>query len=143
MLAVGVVPGKREVQLIEHPVPQMSGAYDVKIRALDVGICGTDKEICTFVYGSPPDGSDYLVLGHESLGQVMEVGAGVSILKPGDLVVPSVRIPCVHPHCKPCQADLQDFCSTGDFSERGIKMNHGYMTEFYVEQEKYLNLVPT
>lgn len=143
MRAVGVVPGKREVQLIEHPVPQMSGAYDVKIRALDVGICGTDKEICTFVYGSPPDGSNYLVLGHESLGQVMEVGAGVSILKPGDLVVPSVRRPCVHTHCKPCQADRQDFCSTGDFSERGIKMNHGYMTEFYVEQEKYLNLVPT
>ncbi len=143
MQAVGVVPGKREVQLVEHPVPQITGAYDVKIRALDVGICGTDKEICTFVYGSPPDGSDYLVLGHESLGQVMEVGAGVSILKPGDLVVPSVRRPCVHTHCKPCQADLQDFCATGDFSERGIKMNHGYMTELYVEQEKYLNLVPS
>ena len=142
MRAVGVVPSKREVRLIEHATPEISDAYDVKIRGLDVGICGTDKEICTFVYGSPPEGSDYLVLGHESLGQVVGVGVGVSVLKPGDLVVPSVRRPCPHSDCRPCRAELQDFCSTGDFTERGIKMTHGYMTEFYVEKEKYLSLVP-
>ena len=143
MRAVGVVPGKREVRLIEHAEPEVSDAYDVRIRGLDVGICGTDKEICTFVYGSPPVGSDYLVLGHESLGQVVEVGAGVSIYQPGDLVVPSVRRPCDHADCRPCRADLQDFCSTGDFTERGIKMTHGFMTEFYVEKEQYLTLVPS
>ena len=138
-----MIPDKREVRMVEHAVPQITGPYDVKIRTLDVGICGTDKEICTFVYGSPPEGSDYLVLGHESLGEVVEVGAGVSVYKPGDLVVPSVRRPCPHAHCRPCSADLQDFCSTGDFTERGIKMTHGYMTEFYVEMEKYLTFVPT
>jgi glucose 1-dehydrogenase len=142
MRAVGVVPGKREVRLIDHAIPQISGAYDVKIRSLEVGVCGTDKEICTFVYGSPPSGSDYLVLGHESLGQVIEVGSQVSGLRPGDLVVPSVRRPCPHSHCAPCRVDLQDFCFTGDFTERGIKMTHGFMTEFYVEEEKYLTVVP-
>ncbi|MBM3835015.1 MAG: zinc-binding dehydrogenase [Verrucomicrobia bacterium] len=142
MRAVGVIPGKRELRLLEHAMPQITGAYDVKIRALDVGICGTDKEICTFVYGSPPNGSEYLVLGHESLGQVVEVGAGVSVFQPGDLVVPSVRRPCPHTHCGPCQADLQDFCFTGDFTERGIKMTHGFMTEYYVEEEKHLTHVP-
>src|SRR6185369_13865010 len=54
----------------------------------------------------------------------------------------SVRRPCSHEHCVPCQSDLQDFCSTGDVTERGIKMRHGYMTEFYVDQEKYMNPVP-
>jgi glucose 1-dehydrogenase len=142
MRAVGVLPAKREVRMVEHAIPQVASDMQVKVRSLDVGICGTDKEICTFVYGSPPAGDDYLVLGHESLGQIVEVGAGVSGLKPGDLVVPSVRRPCPHEGCLPCRADLQDFCSTGDFTERGIKMTHGFMTEYYVEEEKYLNFVP-
>jgi glucose 1-dehydrogenase len=142
MRAVGVVPSKREVRLIDHAAPQVSGDHQIRIRSLEVGVCGTDKEICTFVYGSPPDGFDYLVLGHESLGEVVEVGTAVSSLKAGDLVVPSVRRPCPHSHCQPCRANLQDFCSTGDFTERGIKMTHGFMTEYYVEEEQYLNFVP-
>jgi threonine dehydrogenase-like Zn-dependent dehydrogenase len=143
MRAVGVVPGKREVRLLEHPEPEIIGPAQVKVRTLDVGICGTDREICTFVYGAPPAGFDYLVLGHESLGEVIGTGAGVKRLKPGDLVVPSVRRPCPHEYCAPCRADRQDYCSTGEFVERGIKAVHGYMAEYYVEEEKFLNLVPT
>ena len=142
MRAVGVVPGKREVRLLEHDTPELSSATQVKVRVLDVGICGTDREICTFVYGRPPAGSEYLVLGHESLGEVIEVGSAVTRVKQGDLVVPSVRRPCPHDTCRPCRDDRQDFCATGDFVERGINQVHGYMTEFYVEEEKYLNLVP-
>lgn len=142
MRAVGVSPERREVGLVEHPAPQLQSGHEVKVRSLDVGICGTDREICTFVYGSPPYGSEFLVLGHESLGEVVEVGSEVSALKPGDLVVPSVRRPCPHEHCQPCRAGLQDFCSTGDFTERGIKLTHGFMTEYYVDDERFLNYVP-
>ena len=101
MRAVGVLPGTREVRLIEHQAPGITAANQVKIRSLEVGVCGTDREICTFVYGSPPAGFEYLVLGHESLGEVVEVGVGVSRFKSGDLVVPSVRRPCPHAHCLP------------------------------------------
>jgi threonine dehydrogenase-like Zn-dependent dehydrogenase len=142
MRAVGVVPGKQEVRMIEHEPPQVTSAYQVKVRSLDVGICGTDREICTFVYGSPPGGSEYLILGHESLGQVTEVGTSVSQFRPGDLVVPSVRRPCPHHHCGSCREDKQDFCFTGDFTERGIKMTHGFMTEYFVDEEKYFTYVP-
>lgn len=142
MRAVGVVPKKKQVALLEHEAPEITLPTHVKAQTLDVGICGTDREICTFVYGSPPPGSDYLVLGHESLGRVTEVGSGVQGLKVGDLVVPSVRRPCFDADCRPCQADRQDFCSTSHFVERGIKMRHGYMTECWVEEEKHLNLVP-
>ena len=142
MRAVGVSPLKREVQLVQHQTPQISSDYDVKVRSLEVGICGTDKEICHFVYGSPPEGFDYLVIGHESLGEVLEVGSKVRHLKKGDLVVPSVRRPCPHDHCQSCREDRQDFCFTGDFTERGIKMTHGFMTEFYVDEERFLNLLP-
>lgn len=142
MRAVGVSPLKREVQLIQHQTPYLSSDYDVKVRSLEVGICGTDKEICHFVYGSPPEGFDYLVIGHESLGEVLEVGSKVRHLKKGDLVVPSVRRPCPHEHCQSCREERQDFCFTGDFTERGIKMTHGFMTEFYVDEERFLNPLP-
>ena len=143
MQAVGAIPKKKEVGIIDHPMPTLESDDHLIIKSLDVGICGTDREICTFVYGDPPKESDYLVLGHESMGEVQEVGSAVQHLKPGDLVVPSVRRPCVYDYCAPCQADLQDFCSTGHFVERGIKMSHGFMTEYYSEQEKFLNFVPT
>jgi threonine dehydrogenase-like Zn-dependent dehydrogenase len=142
MRAVGVIPHKREVDIMSHAVPSIASPNEVKIRTIEVGVCGTDREICSFAYGTPPGDSDYLVLGHEALGEVVEVGPGISQFKPGDLVVPTVRRPCPHHHCSPCRADRQDFCFTGDFTERGIKMTHGFMTEFFVEEEKHLNLVP-
>ena len=142
MKAVGVFPGRKEVQLLSQTAPALTLPQHVGVRTIEVGICGTDREICSFAYGTPPHGSDYLVLGHEALGEVVEVGPGVKNLKVGDLVVPSVRRPCPHHSCSPCRVDRQDFCFTGDFTERGIKMTHGYMTEYFVEEEKHLNIVP-
>ena len=136
-------PGKREVRLIDHPEPAIASPTEVKVRVLDVGVCGTDREITSFQYGTPPEGSNYLILGHESLSQVQDTGKQVSKAKPGDLVVLSVRRPCGHASCIACRSGRQDFCYTGDFTERGIKQRHGYMTEFVVEEERYLNVVPS
>jgi threonine dehydrogenase-like Zn-dependent dehydrogenase len=142
MKAVAVVPADRRVDLIEEAEPRLRGPSDVRLRMLEVGVCGTDREICTFQYGTPPPESEHLVIGHESLGLVTEVGSGVSRLKPGDLVVPMVRRPCPHATCVACRAGRQDFCFTGDFSERGIKSLHGFMTEYVVDDERYMHLVP-
>lgn len=142
MKAVAVFPKTKEVKVIDSEEPQITQPTQAKLRMLDVGVCGTDKEICSFEYGTPPAGYDYLVIGHESLGEVIEVGADVSALKKGDLVVTMVRRPCQHPECRACRAGRQDFCFTGDFTERGIKEQHGYLTEFVVDDEKYMNVVP-
>jgi len=142
MRAVGVLPGKRAVSLVSQASPELSSPTQIKIRTIEVGICGTDREICNFDYGTPPEGSEFLVLGHEALGEVIEVASSSSRLKPGDLVVPSVRRPCPHHSCSPCRSDRQDFCFTGDFTERGIKMTHGFLTEYFVDEEKHLNFVP-
>jgi glucose 1-dehydrogenase len=142
MKAVAVFPADRKVTTIDQPEPVITRPEHVKLRILDVGICGTDKEICSFAYGAPPVGSDYLVIGHEALGEVIEVGAAVTRFMPGDLVVPTVRRPCPHAGCRPCRAGHQDFCETGDFTERGIKGAHGYLTEFVVEDAQYLCPVP-
>jgi threonine dehydrogenase-like Zn-dependent dehydrogenase len=142
MKAIAVFPQRKEIHLINHEMPHITHPTQVKLHMIEVGICGTDKEICSFHFGTPPDGFDYLILGHEALGEVVEVGSGVQHLKPGDLVVPVVRRPCNLPNCRACQADQQDFCYTGDYTEYGIKSQHGYMAEFVVDDERYMHLVP-
>lgn len=142
MQAIGVYPGKRKLEILDHSEPEIRRDDAVKVRCLEVGVCRTDREICSFVYGEPPAGSDYLILGHESLGEVAEVGAAVQNFQVGDLVVPSVRRPCGCLACRPCRGELQDFCSTGEFVERGIKAEHGFMAEEYVERERFLYAVP-
>ena len=142
MKAVAVFPADKKYKVIDHPEPQIQSPTDVKMKMLDVGICGTDKEIVSFQYGTPPEGSPYLIIGHESLGEVVDIGAGVTRVKRGDLAVASVRRPCGHPECIACRVGRQDFCYTGDFTERGIKQRHGYMCEFVTEDQQYLNPVP-
>jgi threonine dehydrogenase-like Zn-dependent dehydrogenase len=142
MKAIAVFPASRTIRLIDAPEPVLTSPTDVKLRMLDVGVCGTDREIARFDYGTPPDGSEYLIIGHESLGEVIEVGPGVTALRPGDLVVPMVRRPCPHDTCTACRASRQDFCFTGDFTERGIKGRHGFMTERVVDDARYMNVVP-
>ena len=95
MRAVAVWPKRRRVDVEERAAPALMSDGSVRLRMLDVGVCGTDTEICRFDYGgTPPPGEDHLVVGHEGLGRVLEVGAAVSGLVAGDLVVPMVRRPC-------------------------------------------------
>jgi len=140
--AIAVYPKIKEVSLIDADAPQLQSPTQVRLQMLDVGVCGTDREICAFQYGTPPAGSDHLIIGHESLARVVEVGPEVRTRRSGDLVVPMVRRPCHHAHCTACRRDRQDFCFTGDFRERGINGAHGFMTELVVEEERYLNPVP-
>src|SRR2546425_7098598 len=142
MKAIAVFPGRREVKLIEQEHPPLRTPTDVKLRMLDAGVRGTDREICAFQYGTPPAGSEHLVIGHESLGEVVEVGSAVTRVKPGDLLITMVRRPCPHDDCVACRAGRQDFCFTGDFSERGINGLDGFMTESVVGDERYMHVVP-
>jgi glucose 1-dehydrogenase len=142
MKALAVFPSGREVRIIDQPEPMIERPTEVKLRILEAGICGTDREITSFQYGTPPVNSPHLIIGHEALGEVIDVGSGVTGLAPGDLAVLTVRRPCPHDRCGPCRKGRQDFCITGDFTERGIKGAHGYMTEFVVDDERYIIKVP-
>ncbi len=142
MKALAVFPSSREVRLIDQPEPVIAGPTEVKLRILEAGICGTDREITSFYYGTLPVNSPYLVIGHEALGEVVDIGSGVTGLARGDLAVLTVRRPCPHERCGPCRKGRQDFCITGDFTERGIKGAHGFMTEFVVDDEQYMVKVP-
>jgi threonine dehydrogenase-like Zn-dependent dehydrogenase len=142
MKALGVFPAEKAMRIVDHPEPEIGADDEVKVQVLEVGVCGTDKEIAHSLHGVPPEGSDYLVLHHEALGRVIEVGAAVKNLAVGDLVVPTVRRPCGDEQCLACKADRQDFCFTGKFTERGIKGAHGYFAERIVDKAKYFVKLP-
>jgi threonine dehydrogenase-like Zn-dependent dehydrogenase len=142
MQAIALFPSKKSLQLIDLPQPKLQTATDVLLRVDEVGLCGTDREIISFEHGSPPPGSDHLILGHESHAEVVEVGSGVRSLRPGDRVVAIVRRPCPHEECRACRGGRPDFCVTGDYTERGIKGADGFLANYVVEDEAYLVKVP-
>jgi glucose 1-dehydrogenase len=123
-------------------VPEPSAEQgDVLVEGLALGICGTDVEIVNGKYGTPPDGEERLILGHESLGRVRECPEG-SGLSPGDLVVGIVRRPDPEP-CFCCGRGEFDFCRNGLYTERGIKQRHGFGSERWrVESEYAVRLDP-
>lgn len=141
MKAITVVPGKPEqVQVSELPDPQPApGTLLVQGRLL--GICGTDVDIVENGYGWPPLGQDQLVIGHESLGTVLEAPDG-SGFTAGDLVAGIVRRPDPVP-CEPCSQGEWDFCRNGRYTERGIKELDGYGAQFWrIEPEYAIRLDP-
>ena len=105
-------------------------------------MCGTDRDICAFHLGSAPRGADHFILGHESLAEVCEAGEGVEDLRPGDLAVGRVRLPCSDPACQACLTDNQDFCTTLRYREHGIKDLDGFMADYVVEDRTWLHPVP-
>jgi threonine dehydrogenase-like Zn-dependent dehydrogenase len=107
----------------------------VLVEAVAVGVCGTDVEIVEGKYGWAPPGKTRLVLGHESLGRVIDPGPN-SPLKKGDLVVGIVRRPDPVP-CPNCAVGEWDMCRNGQYTERGIKEIHGYMSERWRIEPEY------
>ncbi len=109
----------------------------VVIRTLEVGVCGTDREIAAGEFGSVPDGEDHLVLGHEFVGVVERPAGGFAH---GDLVTATVRRSCER--CAACLAGFPDACATGTYRERGITGLHGFASELVVEQPEHMVAVP-
>jgi threonine dehydrogenase-like Zn-dependent dehydrogenase len=107
------------------------------IRTLEVGVCGTDREIADGEFGSAPAGERELILGHEFLGVVAEGGDGFA---EGDLVTATVRRSCGH--CHACDEGSPDACDTGDYTERGITALQGFASELVVEDAEHLVAVP-
>jgi glucose 1-dehydrogenase len=141
MKALAVTPGKPHSLHVRSDVPDATAAgASALVRVVEAGVCGTDFEIDEGLYGRAPQGSEYLVLGHENLGVVETAPAG-SGLSNGDLVVATVRRPCPEA-CPPCSANQNDMCVTGNYLERGIVGLHGFMSERYSEDPQYLVRLP-
>jgi threonine dehydrogenase-like Zn-dependent dehydrogenase len=132
--AITLLPGvANSARLEDIPEPPLSDG-SILVRTLALGVCGTDREIVSGAYGQAPPGSERLVLGHESFGEVMSAPAGSGFMT-GDHIVGIVRRPDPVP-CPACAAGEWDMCSNGRYTERGIKGLHGYGAErFRIEPE--------
>ena len=138
MKAITVVPGQpATLELSERDEPD---GDELLVEALAIGICGTDREIIHGGHGEPPPGSDRLIIGHESLGRVVEAPPG-SGFSPGDLVAGIVRRPDPEP-CPCCAAGHWDMCLNGNYLERGIKQRDGYAAERYRLEPGFAVAVP-
>ena len=137
-------PGKPHsahlAELAKPSVSDVPGGRGVLVRVLRVGVDGTDREINAAEYGAAPDGYDFLVIGHEGFGQVEAVGPNVSFIRPGDFVVATVRRPGSSLYDT---IGLQDMTTDDQYFERGINLRHGYLTEYYVEDEDFVVKVPS
>jgi glucose 1-dehydrogenase len=143
MKAIAVIPGQpNSVHLADLARPSLSDVADgrgVLVKVLRVGVDGTDKEINAAEYGAAPDGYPFLVIGHEGFGRVDEVGPNVSFIRPGDFVVATVRRPGTSIYDA---IGLQDMTTDNQYFERGINLRHGYLTEYYVEDEAFVVKIP-
>jgi glucose 1-dehydrogenase len=141
MRAIVTRPGSGRAWNADVAEPGLGAADDVLVQMLRVGVCGTDRHVMGRRLGGDrglPPGDDVLILGHEAVGRVVEVGSAVSSRRPGDLVVPTVRRGCGR--CPACAVGQADLCFTGDVRERGIVGLHGFLAERIVERAE--NLVP-
>ena len=129
MLAITILPGvANSARLDDVPKPAAEPGT-LLVRALALGVCGTDREIVSGAYGTVPPGQERLILGHESLG-VVEDAPARSGFAPGDHVVGIVRRPDPVP-CPACAGGEWDMCRNGRYTEHGIKELDGFGAERY------------
>jgi glucose 1-dehydrogenase len=135
MRAITVEPKNKDSAKWEDvPEPDVSQG-SILVEAIAVGVCGTDVEIIEGKYGWPPPGRTRLILGHESLGRVLETDPA-GTFKKGDLVVGIVRRPDPVP-CPNCAVGEWDMCRNGQYTERGIKQIDGFMSERWRIESEY------
>lgn len=108
----------------------------VLVRTLAVGVCGTDREIVAGHYGTAVAGREHLILGHESLGEVLDAPADSGFTR-GDLVVGIVRHPDPQP-CPACAMGEWDMCRNGRYTEHGIKERDGFCVERFISEPGFL-----
>ncbi len=140
MKALGITPGKPGLRMVDRPEPSVAEPDEIKLRVLEVGICGPDREEVSGGRALAPAGQKELIIGHEMLGQVVETGKGVSRVRPGDLAVFTVRRGCSA--CLPCRMSRPDMCLSGHFTERGIWGQDGYQCQYVVDREAYVVRLP-
>jgi threonine dehydrogenase-like Zn-dependent dehydrogenase len=106
--------GIEEVRVEEVPDPRIEQPADAVVRVTSTAICGSDLHLYKVLapYLTPGD-----VLGHEFMGEVVEVGADVDRLKVGDRVVVPFNISCGH--CWMCSRGLYAQCETTQNRDQG------------------------
>jgi threonine dehydrogenase-like Zn-dependent dehydrogenase len=133
-------PKEGAVEILDIPRPRIQHEGQVLVRLIEGGLCGTDREIVRARRGKLPEGSEYMILGHETLAEVVEAGKDAVAVRPGDRVAIAPRRPCRR--CAQCWRGRPDLCETGQYRERGIIGLHGMFAEYVVESAEFVFALP-
>ncbi|OMF01364.1 dehydrogenase [Paenibacillus amylolyticus] len=120
-----------DVALEERPVPEITRDNQVLVRIRATGVCGTDLGIVSGKYHAVPS----VILGHESAGEVIDVGSAVTTLQPGDRVVIDPTYYCGQ--CDMCRTGRQNHCTHKSVTETGVSAD-GTFTDYYVTEDRFL-----
>lgn len=132
MLGIAAITDSAQPRFVEAPPPRDPAAGEVLCRTLELGVCGTDREILLSQKPWLPANEPHLILGHECLARVEAVGDGVTAFQTGDLVVPAVRRPFAG------QTRRLDLLPFGTFTERGIYEEHGFSVPLFLDRPEHL-----
>jgi threonine dehydrogenase-like Zn-dependent dehydrogenase len=136
VLAIAAQTGSPRPVVVEPKPPAAPAADEVLCRTLELGVCGTDREILLSARPWTPVGEDCLILGHECLARIEAVGPGAASFRPGELVVPVVR------RALAGQTRRADLLAFGSFVERGIVREHGFSQPLWLDRPEHLFRVP-
>ena len=128
---------ENKLQLVETERPAIESDSDVLIKIKYSGICGTDLQVLKGNETIVPD----IILGHEAIGEVVEVGKDVSEYKKGDMVIIDPNQYCCD--CEYCKRGLTNFCTgyNGGLKIAGINV-HGVFAEYFCCHKRYLYKIP-
>jgi glutathione-independent formaldehyde dehydrogenase len=126
--------GQRDVRVTEMPDPKIEQPTDVLVRITTTNICGSDLHM----YEGRTDMETGRILGHENLGEVIEVGKGVVNIKVGDMVCMPFNIGCGH--CRNCESGLTGFCLTMNPGFAGAAYGFAGMGPYSGGQAEYLRV---
>lgn len=138
MKAIAAQFASSDPRLVDLPEPAEPAVGEVLCRTLQLGVCGTDREILLSQRPALPERQPFLVLGHECLARIEQVGPSVTSFSVGDLVVPVVRRP-LPAFAHSYRVDMLAF---GQFTERGIFHEHGFATPLWIDRPEYVLRVP-
>ncbi len=129
-----VYRGPRNVRIEDVPEPKIEEQSDVIVKITTTNICGSDLHM----YEGRTDVETGKVLGHENLGEVVEVGPAIRQIKVGDLVCLPFNISCGS--CKNCERGLTGFCLTTNPGVAGAAYGYAGMGPYSGGQAEYLRV---
>jgi glutathione-independent formaldehyde dehydrogenase len=129
-----VYNGPRNVTVQEVPDARIERPTDVLVKITTTNICGSDLHM----YEGRTDVEPGTVLGHENLGEVIEIGSAVDQVKIGDRVCLPFNISCGF--CKNCERGLTGFCLTANPGSAGAAYGYSGMGPYSGGQAEYLRV---
>lgn len=131
---------KHEVHLIHKPMPVV-GEGEVLVHVRATGICGSDVHFWKHGHIGPTMiVTDECGAGHESAGEVVRVGPGVSHLQAGDRVAIEAGVPCSRADCDPCRTGRYNACPRVVFFS--TPPYHGTLTRYHAHPAQWLHKLP-